>query len=350
MDDAERGVAIAHFRNQHAHGANVVDLAEFQTFALHFAPDRIDVFGPAADVGLDAGGQQFVFQLRHDVGDEALAIKAALMQQLGDLLVLLRLQIAEGQVLQLPLDVADAQSMGQGGIDVEDFPGDAVALLVVGVLHRANGAGAFSQLDQRNAHVVDHGHEHLAQVFYLRLSAEHQRLARAEAGADGRHALHAVDQLGNRGAETLADVRQGNLAFTHRAVNHGGDERVLVELEVGQDFGDFQARLKTRRAFRPEVLGGVVLLLGLPGKFTGFFQRLSVHCEIDADHMIKPCVEIDTAVCVDRLVCSHLYHVAYLPYGAMKCAISRRPSSAHAPCGPCKGWHARASRIKRDSL
>ena len=60
VDDAQRGVAVAHFRHQHAHRTHVVDLAEFQTLALHFAPDRIDVFGPAADVGIDAGGLQFV--------------------------------------------------------------------------------------------------------------------------------------------------------------------------------------------------------------------------------------------------------------------------------------------------
>jgi hypothetical protein len=58
VDDAQRGVAVAHFRDQHAHGAHVVDLAEGQALALHFAPDRIDVFGPAADVGVDAGGLQ----------------------------------------------------------------------------------------------------------------------------------------------------------------------------------------------------------------------------------------------------------------------------------------------------
>jgi hypothetical protein len=32
--------------------------------------------------------------------------------------------------------------------------------------------------------------------------------------------------------------------------------------------------------------------------------------------MIEPSLEIDTAVGIDRLVCSHLYHLAYLPYDA----------------------------------
>ena len=60
VDDAQRGVAIAHFGHQHPHGTHVIDLAEGQTLALHFAPDGIDVFGPAADVRINPGG----FQLR----------------------------------------------------------------------------------------------------------------------------------------------------------------------------------------------------------------------------------------------------------------------------------------------
>jgi hypothetical protein len=132
------------------------------------------VFRPTADVGLDAGGQQFVFQLAHHVGDEALAIKATLVQQFGDLFVLVGLQVTEGQVLQLPFDVADAEAVGQWRIDVEDFPGDAVAFFVVVVLHGANGAGPLGQLDQRHADVIDHGHQHLAQVFDLGLGPQHQ--------------------------------------------------------------------------------------------------------------------------------------------------------------------------------
>ncbi len=156
MHDAQRGVAIAHFRDQHAQRTHVVDLTERQTFALHFAPDGIDVFGSAADVSGDAGGLQFVVELRHDLADETLAIQPALVQQFGDLLVLVRLQVAERQVFQLPLDVADAQAVGQRRIDVEDFPRHPVTLL------------------RRRRR-----HQHLAQVFDLRLAAQHQRLSRS---------------------------------------------------------------------------------------------------------------------------------------------------------------------------
>ena len=316
VDDAERGVAVAHFRHQHANRAHIVDLAELQALALHFSPDRIDVLGPAADIGLDPGGEQFVFQLVHHLADKTLTVQPPLVQQLGDLLVLVGLQVTERQVFQFPLDMADAQAVCQGGVDIEDFAGDTVALLVVGGLHRADRAGALGQLDQGHADIVDHGDQHLAQVFHLRLAAQYLGLAWTEAGTDGGHAQHAVDQLGHHRAEFLADRGQGNLPLAHAAIQHRRHQRILVQLEVGENLGDLQAGAETGTAFGPEVLGRVGLLFGKPCVFAGLFQGFTVQRQIDAHRMIEPCLEIDTAVGVDRLVCSHLYHLAYLPYDA----------------------------------
>ncbi len=311
VHDAQRGVAVADFRDQHAHRTDVVDLAELQALALHLPPDRIDVLGAPADVGLDPGGGQLGAQLVHHRGDVLLAIQAPLVQQLGDLLVLLGLEVAERQVLQLPLDVADAQAVRQRRVDVEDFAGDAVALLVVGVLHRADRAGALGELDQRHAHVVDHRHQHLAQVLHLRLGAEHQRLARVEAGADRRHAQHAFDQLGDGGAEALVDVGELDLPLAHAAVEHRGDQRVLVELEVGEDLGDFQAGLETRGAFDPEVLRGIRLLLDLAGELAGLAHGVAIQRRVETDDVVQPRLQIDAAVGIDRLMRSDLYHFAF---------------------------------------
>ncbi|RMS15574.1 hypothetical protein ALP72_05645 [Pseudomonas coronafaciens pv. coronafaciens] len=313
MHNPQRGVAVAHFRDQHAQGTHVVDLAERQALALHFAPDGIDVFRPTADVGRHAGRLQLVVELGHDFADEALAVQPALVQQLGDLLVLVGLEVAERQVFQLPLDVTDAQAMRQRRVDIEDLAGHPVALFVVGVLHRPNRTGALGQFDQRDAHVVDHRDEHLAQVFDLRLTAQHQRLPGAKAGADRGHAQHAVDQFGNGGAKALLDFRQRNDPFAHATVYDRSDQRILIQLEVSEDLRDFQTGLETGGAFCPVILVDLVVLLGLPGKFTGLFHDFPVQDQVDADNMIEPCVEIDTAVCVYRLVRSHLYHVAYLP-------------------------------------
>ncbi len=315
MHDPQRGVAIADFRHQHANGANVVDLAELQALLLHLSPDGIDVLGTPVDVGLDAGRSQFVPELLHDVLDVLFAIEATLVQELGDLLVLLGLKVAEGQVLQLPLDMADAQAMGQRRVDVEDFAGDALALLVVGQLDGTDGTGAFGQLDQRDAHVIDHGHQHLAQVFHLRLGAEHERFAWVETGADRRHAKHAFDQLGHHRAETLVHIGQLDLAFAHATVDNGGDQAVLVQLQVGEDLGNLEADLVAGGAFTPEVLRRIGLLFRLAGKLAGLLKSRAVECRVHPQHMIEPAIQVDTTVRIDRLKRSDLYHLN-LPFCA----------------------------------
>ena len=245
MDDAQRGIAVAHFRHQYPYGTHVIDLAEGQALALHFAPDRVDVLGPAADVGVGhAGGFQLGTQLVHHIADKALSVEAALMQQGGDLFVLLGLQIAEGQVLQLPLDVADAQAVRQWRINIEHLAGDAVALLVRGIFDRANRAGTFSQLDQCHAHVINHGNQHLAQVFDLALGAQHHRLTGAEAGTDGRHAQYTINQFGHHRTEALADGRQQHLPFAHATIENRGNQGILIQFQIGQYLGDFQPGTK----------------------------------------------------------------------------------------------------------
>ena len=341
MHDAQRGVAVAHLGHQHAHRAHVVDLAELQPLALHLAPDRIDVFCPAADVGFDAGGGQLVAQLLHDVIDVALAVETPLVQQAGDLLVLLGFEVAERQVFQLPLDVADAKAMGQRCIDVEHLAGHPVAFLLGGILDRTDRTGALGQLDQRHAHVVDHRHQHLAQVFHLGLGAEHHRLARIEAGADRRHAQHAFDQLGDRRAEALLDLLQRCLALAHRTVQHRSQQRLLVELELGEDLGDFKAGAEAGHALGPDVLHGDGLLFGLAGQFAGLAQAVAFEGRINALNVIQPGVEIDAAVVVDRLLRSYLYHrVSYLCWSAPRLPPLFRdhPQAPLAPafCGPVR--------------
>src|SRR5690606_4120653 len=118
VGDGEGGVAGGDVIHQHADGANVVQRAEGHALALHLLADAVDVVGPAGDLGGDARRGAGAVQARLGVLDEALAVGALLVEQAGDTLVGVRLQPAEGQVLQLPLQLPDAQAVGQGRMDV----------------------------------------------------------------------------------------------------------------------------------------------------------------------------------------------------------------------------------------
>ena len=170
VDNTQGGVTVAHFRNKNTHGANIVDLGEIDALAPHFPPDAVDVLGAAGQLSFNAIDFQFGLQSRNDALDVAITVQALLVEQLGDLFVGGFMQVAEGQVLQLPFYMTDTKTMGQRRIDIEHFPGHTHSLFFRSVLDGPNGAGPLGQFDQGNPDVVNHGDEHLADVVQLPLT------------------------------------------------------------------------------------------------------------------------------------------------------------------------------------
>ena len=93
--------------------AQVVHLGEVQTLDAHLVPDAVDMLGPAADLGVHAAGGQRRLQALDGAGDEGFALDPFLFQQARDLLVAVGLQEAERQVFHFPLDLPDAEPVGQ---------------------------------------------------------------------------------------------------------------------------------------------------------------------------------------------------------------------------------------------
>jgi hypothetical protein len=78
------------------------------------------------------------------------------------------------------------------------------------------------------------------------------------------------------------------------------------------------------------------LLLGLAGELAGTLQRLAVQCRIDAQGVVQPGIQIDTAVGVDRLLRAYLYHQC-LPLlignrlAPVACGLVLQPRAARTP-------------------
>ena len=294
VDDAQGGVAVAHFAHQHAHRAHVVDLAEIQMLFLHLPPDAVDVLGAAVHLGaLDAVAVQMAAQAVDHLVDVAFPVEALFIQQLGDLLVSAGLQVAERQVLQLPFQLAHAQAVGQRRIDVEDLAGHFLLALRVGFLHRADDHGPLGQLDQGHAHVVDHRQQHLADVVELAvLLPEHRLAGGIEAGADGGHAQHALDQARHRLAEILVDLGQGQLPFTHRPVQHRRGQRFRVGPQIGEHIGHLQADGQAALTVGPQTAGGFAGALAALGYLAGALQSHRVADRHPGVELFEPCVPV----------------------------------------------------------
>ena len=113
VHDAERRVAFGNRGHHHAHGAHVEQLLEGQLLALHLAVDAVDVFRPAVDLSGDAGRAQLLAQRGAQRVDVVLAVGAPLVERGGHAAVLIGLEVAEGQILELPLQLPDAEAIGE---------------------------------------------------------------------------------------------------------------------------------------------------------------------------------------------------------------------------------------------
>ena len=80
-----------------------------------------------------------------------------------------RVQILEGQLLQLAVNLVQTQSMGNRCVNLQRFQGDAAGLDGSHRLHRAHIVQTVGQLDQDHAHIARHRQQHLAKRFGLRL-------------------------------------------------------------------------------------------------------------------------------------------------------------------------------------
>ena len=107
-------------------------------------------------------------QLIDDLTDQA----AALFLQEGeaglDRIAAFRMQFGERQILKLVLHPMDADALGQGRIDLQRFPGDPAALVVVlDVVKRRHIVQTIGQLHHQHPDILGHREHELAEILRL---------------------------------------------------------------------------------------------------------------------------------------------------------------------------------------
>ena len=183
----------------------------------------------------------------------------------------LRIEDAEGMVLQLVAHALHAHAPGERRIDLHRLLGDARALLLRHELDGAHVVQAVGELDEEDADILGDGEQQLSEVLRL------LRLAR-----DDLQPLQlgdALDQLADRGAEELVDLGAGGAGVLDRVVEQRDGDRGIVELQVGQDRRDFE------RMREIGVAGGALLrAMLLHGVDIGAVQELLVDLGVVRRH------------------------------------------------------------------
>ncbi len=119
-----------------------------------------------------------VFERAAQLGDVALAVGALLGERGGDAPVVVGLQEAEGQVFELPLELPEAEAIGERREHLAGFERQPLARGGVTVLRGVEIDELPREARQHQARIADHRQQHLAQRLGLR---------RLEVVRGGRH-------------------------------------------------------------------------------------------------------------------------------------------------------------------
>ncbi len=230
MNRAQHGPAVPVLVDHHAQAHEVKDLVELLAADHHLFVDAPEVLRATSHLGLDAETLELVAERAHDLTQVRLALGGPSGDHLFDFGVALGVQRREAEVLQLPFDLLDTESVGQGRVDVERFLGNGS---LAGHGHdrdRAHVVQTVGQFDEQHPPVVGHRDEHLADGGGLLgfLGVEFQAVQLGDA----------VDHRGDLIAELLGEPLSRNPGVFDGVVQQGRGDRGLVESEVGDDTGD----------------------------------------------------------------------------------------------------------------
>ncbi len=204
--------------------------------ALHLPPDAVDVLRPAGHCrpGCPACSSSRT-QLALDVLDVLLALGALRLEPARDALVFLGLAEAEREVLELPLELPDAEAVRERRIDLLGLERGAAQFGLGRALERAHAHELQRQPDQHQPHVGGEREQQLAQALGLlgleragpgssRPGCRCRRRARVRVASP--HGSFAEDRHGPLDVEP-PPVQQGH--------EHAGEQHVVVGLQRGQD-------------------------------------------------------------------------------------------------------------------
>ena len=255
VHQAEHRVAVRQARGDDAHRAQVEHLLERELLALHLPVDAVDVFGPAVDLAVDAGGAHHVLERAAQLGDVALAVGALLGQRGGDAPVVVGLQEAEREVFELPLELPQPQAVGERREHFARLEREPLARRGVAVLRGVEIDQLAREPRQHQARIADHRQQHLAQGFGLR-RFEVVRGGRHRREPDVAEMRELARQRAHRRAEMQLDfarLPRAPRANAACAMQRGGEHRVLGQRgDDDRRFGGLiDGRARHAPAFEP---------------------------------------------------------------------------------------------------
>ena len=193
---------------------------------LQLLPDAVDALDAGFDPRLDIVLVQLLLDDALHLGQEGFALFAAGLDGVLDLVVGDGVDILEGEVFKFAANLAHAQAVRDGRVDVQGLARDLLLAVRREILQRAHVVQAVGQLDEHHADVIHHGQHHLANVFGLRFFGGGE-VDLADLG-------DALDDVRDLLAELRLDLVDGDGGVFDRVMQKSGGDGGGVEPHVRQ--------------------------------------------------------------------------------------------------------------------
>ena len=118
MDHPQRRIAVPHRIHNDTHREQIIDLVYRLILVLHLLVNTEEMLDPSVNLCSDPRMFYMLRHLIHDRLDILLAVAFADGNLVDQIIVCLRLQIFQRQIIQFHLDPGYAKPLRNGGIDI----------------------------------------------------------------------------------------------------------------------------------------------------------------------------------------------------------------------------------------
>src|SRR5690606_22918687 len=167
LHGAEYGVAAVDAVDDDAEGVHIHDFMEGAPLDLHLLIDAVEVLLAPDDASADSHLVEALADALLDFLDDAEVVAPQLAHGFLDVAGPHGVQGGKAEIFQFDSNRVDAEAVGDGGVDVEGFGGDAAAFFSVQRTQGAHVVQAVGQLDQDHPDVARHRQGHFLEIFRL---------------------------------------------------------------------------------------------------------------------------------------------------------------------------------------
>ena len=170
VNKAQHRITVLYRIHDNADGKQIIDLVYGLVLVYHLLVNGEEVLDSSFNVGSDAGLFDMLPHLLHNLVDSLFPNLSFKMYLLRQIVIHLRLQVFQGQVVHLNLNLADTQTIRQRRINLQGLSGLFLSFLRTLVFQSTQIMQAIRQLDDDDPDILGHGYKHLSEILRLQFN------------------------------------------------------------------------------------------------------------------------------------------------------------------------------------